>query len=137
MRIFGGDRVKRMMDTLGVPDDQPIENSIVSKSIESAQKKIEGFNFDTRKHVLEFDDVLNKQRETIYNRRRKILKNETDLKQYILDRVGAEIENIISTTEDSEIALKEIGSIFPFENSALPEGEMLITHLTRITRVLF
>ena len=75
MRIFGPgpERIKNLMARLGVPEDEPIENSMISKSIESAQSKIEGFNFDTRKHVLEYDDVMNKQRTAIYARRRKIL----------------------------------------------------------------
>ncbi len=73
MRIFGGDRMKAMMSTLRVPEDMPIENRIISKSIESAQKKVEGNNFDIRKHLVEYDDVLNKHREGIYRRRRKIL----------------------------------------------------------------
>lgn len=86
MRIFGGDRVKSLMETLRVPDDQPIENKLVSKAIESAQSKIEGHHFDMRKHVLEYDDVLNKQRETIYKRRREILEKE-DLKKEIIEMI--------------------------------------------------
>ncbi|OGE79275.1 MAG: preprotein translocase subunit SecA [Candidatus Doudnabacteria bacterium RIFCSPHIGHO2_01_FULL_46_14] len=135
MRIFGGDRVKKMMDTLGVEEDQPIENSLVSKSIENAQKKIEGFNFDTRKHVLDFDDVLNKQRETIYNRRRRILKGEIDLKEQILQKISSEINNIMTTEDDGEIRVKALGGIFPIspelqqkvKNSS---SEMLISDLT-------
>jgi preprotein translocase subunit SecA len=73
MRIFGGERMKNLMTTLKVPDDMPIENRIISKSIESAQTKVEGNNFDIRKHLLEYDDVLNKHRETIYRKRREIL----------------------------------------------------------------
>ncbi len=73
MRIFGGDRMKSIMDTLKLPEDTPIENKIISKSIESAQKKVEGNNFDIRKHLVEYDDVLNKHRESIYKRRREIL----------------------------------------------------------------
>ncbi len=130
MRIFGGERVKRMMDTLGVPDDQPIENSLVSKSIESAQKKIEGFNFDTRKHVLDFDDVLNKQRETIYGRRKKILRSELDLKANILEKVVKEIEFVWNSEENKDEAVKQINSIFPTSNIPPPTSHMLITHLT-------
>lgn len=78
MRIFAGDMVKRMMGKLGLEEDQPIENKLITKSLESAQEKIEGFNFDARKHVLEYDDVLNFQRKTFYERRRKILMEETD-----------------------------------------------------------
>ncbi|MBA3047723.1 preprotein translocase subunit SecA [Patescibacteria group bacterium] len=73
MRIFGGDRMKNLMATLRVPEDMPIENKIVSRSIESAQKKVEGNNFDIRKHLVEYDDVINKHRESIYKRRREIL----------------------------------------------------------------
>jgi len=73
MRIFGGDRMKNLMATLRVPEDMPIENKIVSRSIEAAQKKVEGNNFDIRKHLVEYDDVINKHRESIYRRRREIL----------------------------------------------------------------
>ena len=73
MRLFGGDRLKSMMERLHVPDDVPLENKMVSRSIESAQKKVEGRNFDTRRHVVQYDDVMNKHREIIYTRRQKIL----------------------------------------------------------------
>ena len=73
MRIFGSDRMKSLMNTLKVPEDLPIENRLISKSIESAQKRVEGNNFDIRKHLVEYDDVLNKQRTAIYRKRRLIL----------------------------------------------------------------
>jgi preprotein translocase subunit SecA len=73
MRIFGSDRIKKMMEVLNVPEDQPIENRMLSRAIESAQGKIEGYNFDTRKHVLEYDDVMNKQRQRVYGWRRQVL----------------------------------------------------------------
>ncbi|MFA5163077.1 MAG: preprotein translocase subunit SecA [Patescibacteria group bacterium] len=73
MRIFGGDRMRNLMKTLRVPADVPIENRMISRSIESAQKKVEGNNFDLRKHLVEYDDVINKHREAIYRRRREIL----------------------------------------------------------------
>ncbi len=73
MRLFGGDRLKSMMERLKVPDDVPLENPLVSRSIESAQKKVEGRNFDTRRHVVQYDDVMNKHREIMYKRRQKIL----------------------------------------------------------------
>ncbi len=73
MRIFASDTVKKLMNRFGIPEDEPIENSLITRSLEGAQTKIEGFNFDTRKQVLEYDDVLNFQRKTIYERRRKIL----------------------------------------------------------------
>jgi len=73
MRLFGGDRLKGMMERLRVPDDVPLENRMVSRSIESAQKKVEGRNFDIRRHVLQYDDVMNRHREIVYKRRQKIL----------------------------------------------------------------
>ena len=73
INIFGGERIKNMMDALKVPEDQPIESKLVSRAIEEAQRKVEALNLDLRKHLLEYDDVLNKQRETIYKKRREFL----------------------------------------------------------------
>ncbi len=73
MRVFAGDAVKNMMGRFGIPEDQPIENGVITRSLESAQKKIEGFHFDSRKHVLAYDNVLNQQRVIIYEKRRKLL----------------------------------------------------------------
>jgi preprotein translocase subunit SecA len=103
MRIFGSDRMKRIMTTLGVPDDMPIENGTISKSIEQAQKKVEGNHFDTRKHLVEYDDVMNKQRETIYRKRREILAGK-DTKQTVLDAVNHEISLVVTqqTVDDDE-----------------------------------
>ena len=78
MRVFGSDRIKSMMGRFGIPEDQPIENRLVTKSLESAQSKIEGMNFDLRKHLLEYDDVLNKQRKSVYSRRRKALLGDNE-----------------------------------------------------------
>lgn len=78
MRVFAADTVKSMMGRLGIPEDQPIENRLITRSLESAQKKIEGFNFDARKHVLAYDDVLNRQRKSIYERRQKLLLGSTE-----------------------------------------------------------
>src|SRR5205085_7801788 len=71
MRRFGGDRVKSFMEWGGLEEDVPIEHGLISKTIEQSQVKVEGYNFDLRKHVLQFDDVVNKQRESIYDQRRK------------------------------------------------------------------
>jgi len=73
MRLFGGDRLKVMMERLNVPDDTPLQNGMVTRSIEGAQKRVEGHHFDMRKHVLQYDDVMNKHRDIIYKRRQKIL----------------------------------------------------------------
>ncbi len=107
MRVFGGDRIKALMDTLKVPEDQPIEAKLVSKAIESAQSKVEGMNFDARNHVLEYDDVMNKHREVFYKKRREVLEKaqEGKLKEYVL--------KIIKKTElseaDYEKREKEVG----------------------------
>ncbi|MFA5359047.1 MAG: preprotein translocase subunit SecA [Patescibacteria group bacterium] len=102
MRIFGPERIKGMMEFLKVPDDMPIENKMINSSIEAAQRKVEGNNFDTRKHLVEYDDVMNKQRETIYRRRREALEAKTDLKNEILSLVKNEIEKVVEfhTAED-------------------------------------
>ncbi len=95
MRVFAGDTVKNMMTRLGVAEDQPIENRLITKSLENAQKKIEGFNFDSRKNILEYDDVLNHQRKIVYERRRKILTGS-------VDDVAAKLEEIVATVPASE-----------------------------------
>ena len=87
LRIFGGEKIKSLMDILKIPEDEAIEAKLISSAIENAQSKIEGFNFDIRKHVLEYDDVLNKHREVIYKKRREILeKSENNsLRAHILE----------------------------------------------------
>lgn len=109
MRRFGGDKLISMMNTLGLPEDQPIQNKIISRTIENAQSKIEGFNFDIRKHVLEYDDVMNKQREVIYKKRREILESK-DLKNEMLGYIIQEMENLVSfhSAEEEKIDMKEI-----------------------------
>ncbi|MFO7152094.1 MAG: preprotein translocase subunit SecA [Bacillota bacterium] len=90
MRLFGSDSIRGIMDRLGVKDDEPIEHPLVTKAIENAQKKVEARNFEIRKHVLEFDDVMNTQREVIYSQRRKVLEQENlkdSIKQMIEDVV--------------------------------------------------
>ena len=94
MRIFAPDRVKGMMEFLKVPEDQAIENKMVSRAIEGAQAKIEGYNFDIRKHVLEYDDVMNKQRETIYRRRREVLEKDS-IKDEVQEIIASEIAKIV------------------------------------------
>ncbi|MFA6145803.1 MAG: preprotein translocase subunit SecA [Patescibacteria group bacterium] len=105
MRIFGGNRISGLMQTLKIPEDFPIENRMVSRAIESAQRKVEEFNFDMRKHLLDYDDVLNKHRETIYGRRKKILAMDKEgLKEKILNVVEEEIKKIVAfhTAGDAE-----------------------------------
>lgn len=120
MRRFGGDKLKSMMDSLGLPEDQPIQNPIISRTIESAQSKIEGYNFDMRKHVLDYDDVMNKQREVVYKKRKEILSAE-QVKQELLGYIDEEVERNISmhcVGEDYEWQVEkittEIQNIFAF-----------------------
>jgi preprotein translocase subunit SecA len=87
MRIFGSETIKKLMERLGVPEDEPIENPMVSRAIEAAQAKIEGFNFDVRKHVLEYDNVLSKQRDTIYSLRKEILFGDENVLKAHLDKM--------------------------------------------------
>jgi preprotein translocase subunit SecA len=94
MRLFGAERVQKMMEFLKVPDDMPIENKMISNSIEGAQKKVEARNFEIRKHLVEYDDVMNKQREIIYARRRKMLFS-ADMKNDILLLIEGEAEGIV------------------------------------------
>jgi preprotein translocase subunit SecA len=98
MQRFGADRIKNLMDMLKVPEDQPIKNKMISSAIEKAQAKIEGYTFDIRKHVLEYDEVMNRQREAIYNMRKEILFNSTD----------EEIHNKVKELMDDE-GFKEYG----------------------------
>ena len=121
MRIFGSDRMKGMMEKLGIPDDMPIENKLISNSIESAQKKVEGHNFDTRKHLVDYDDVINKHRQVIYKTRQNIIElfaeqsESTDTKSsrdLVLEYVHKELEQVISF---HTLTQKNIGDFNPQE----------------------
>lgn len=116
VRVFGGDRIKGVLETFGFPEDEAIEHGMINRSIEQAQSKIEGHNFDIRKYVLEFDDVMNKHRETIYRLRRQILNPNEDpssakasegtAKSKILEYLEEEIKNLVeihSQTNPNEI----------------------------------
>ena len=92
MRLFGGDRVQGLMGTLGIDEDTPIENRMITSTIESAQKKLEGRNFEIRKNVLKYDDVMNQQREIIYGQRRKVLDGED---------ISAEMHNMLKENIES------------------------------------
>jgi preprotein translocase subunit SecA len=95
MRIFGSDRISGLMEKLGMDDDIPIENRMVSSAIENAQKRVESQNFDIRKHLLEYDDVMNKQRQEIYAYRKEILQSR-DIKDKILSMIDDVTEDLIS-----------------------------------------
>ncbi len=104
MRIFASDTVKSLMEKMGLPEDQPIQNSMITRSLESAQTKIEGFNFDARKHLLEFDSVINIHRASIYERRRALLLGEEEKIEEELAKViehgGEEIQKSIEEKKD-------------------------------------
>src|SRR6202030_1607505 len=102
LRIFGADRLKGLMDRIGMEDGVPIEHRWISKAIENAQKKVEAHNFDIRKHLLEYDDVMNKQREVVYHRRRELLSGAS-LKDDVLDMCDALLEDIAAAHGNNEI----------------------------------
>jgi preprotein translocase subunit SecA len=101
MRIFGGDRLKSLMQSLKIPEDMPIESGLVSRSLIEAQRKIEGFNFDARKHLLDYDDILNKQRLAIYRKRQEILESDREKFVEILQR---SIDSRAEKTASSSLA---------------------------------
>lgn len=104
MRVFGGERIKNLMGTFGIPEDQPIENKMISKQLETAQSRIEGFHFDARKQVLAYDNVLNQQRQTVYERRNKLLRGSESEVHAILAEV---VEAIPEAEKAIEIKSKE------------------------------
>lgn len=111
MRIFGSERVGQIMETLGLPEDQPIQHGMISKSLESAQRKVEGHNFDIRKHLVEYDDVMNKQRAYIYNLRYRILSKESLKEDYleILEKAAARLVALNTHAETGDIMLEDLG----------------------------
>ncbi len=93
MRVFGSERIKTMMGRFGIPEDMPIENGFISRSLENAQAKIEGFHFDARKNTLEYDDVMNHQRKIIYERRQKMMLSNKEEVKALLEKIISEKEN--------------------------------------------
>ena len=94
LRIFGSERISSIMDRLGIDEDQPIEHRLVTKAIENAQRKVEAHNFEIRKHLLEYDNVMNQQREVIYSQRREVLAGE-DLKDSVMEMIEEQTEGIV------------------------------------------
>jgi preprotein translocase subunit SecA len=119
MRIFGGERISGLMNRLGVDDATPIENRVISRSLEAAQKKVEGFNFDTRKNVVQYDDVMNRHRKAIYAMRREILVQD-DISKRIKAYIDEETELIADSpellTSNYESVITEV---FPFDLNML------------------
>jgi len=125
MRIFGGEKIASIMDRLALPEDQPIENKLISRSIEQAQVKVEGFHFDARKNLVEYDNVINQQREIIYNLRGKVLEAK-DLKNEILEKLGDQIDKILLISwpvegeePDFEKIVVNLLEIVPFDDASI------------------
>jgi len=106
MRVFASDAIKKMMGRFGIPEDQPIENRMITKSLETAQTKIEGFNFDARKQILEYDDVMNHQRKTVYEQRRKFLMGDKEYVKEFFDEISGEYGEFGKIIEDK---IKTVG----------------------------
>ncbi len=158
MRLFGGNQIAKLMDFLKIEEDQAIENGMVGTAIQSAQVKVEGFFFDQRKRLVEFDDVMNKQREVIYKRRRRILEQtatknieDTSLKEDLLGFIDSEVESMVSmrapqdfTQEEFDAIAKEFVKIIPFDDhsqvelretlATLANTEEITTRLKEISR---
>jgi len=118
MRVFGGDRIASLMDRLKVSEDTPLENRVVSKSLENAQKKVEGFNFDARKNVVKYDDVMNRHRKVTYETRRALLENANivnRIKQFIKE----EATYLASLPGQDDNYEKLIVEVFPFDDVTL------------------
>jgi preprotein translocase subunit SecA len=101
LRIFGSERISKIMDRLGIEEDQPIEHGLVTKAIENAQRKVEAHNFEIRKHLLEYDNVMNKQREVIYSQRREVLGSE-DLKETVTEMIEEQGEGLVDFYADEK-----------------------------------
>ena len=138
MRIFGGEQVARVMNFLKMPEDTPIEHGMVGKAIEGAQKKVEGHNFDIRKTTVEYDDVMNQQRQIIYGVRKNILESSVDLKlsklkQDILQKIDVEISNIVTANTAEGLDIKKIAeeysSIINFDPASVEALEKQISQL--------
>ncbi len=165
MRLFGGAQISKMMDFLKIEEDQPIEHGMVGSAIQSAQIKVEGFFFDQRKRLVEFDDVMNKQREIIYKRRRRILEQaqpttedkatkRDPLKQEIIEYIDSEVENMVRaraphdfTEDEFDAIIKEFTKIIPFDDRSQQElrttissdtsAEAIIDRLKEIVRTTY
>jgi preprotein translocase subunit SecA len=136
LRIFGSDRLSSIMDKLGMEEDEPIEHSMVTRAIENAQRKVEGHNFDIRKHLLEYDDVMNKQREVVYGQRREVLEGDT-IRPIIDDFMADLVEQVAGEFAPGRIAAEEwewpaieerVGQLFNLKLDWTEEERHELTH---------
>jgi preprotein translocase subunit SecA len=125
MRLFGGERMNNIMERVGFTDEAPIESPLVTKSLERAQSKVEAHNYEIRKHVLEYDDVMNKQREVIYGDRRAILEGQFDSRQFLLQTLEAKVDSAVQENApenappsewDLDEMIAELELVFPIKN---------------------
>ena len=140
MRLFGGETISNLMTRFNMPEETPLAHPLVSKAIQQAQAKVEGFNFDIRKHLVEYDDVLNKQREIIYGRRRKILEsqNSEESKQEIKEKIDSVLANIVTLYDSYENyqedrnqkIVDEFSTIIPFDENSLLQIKKQLEQLT-------
>jgi len=119
MRIFGGERIGSLMGSLNIPDDVPIENQVISKSLENAQKRVEGHNFDIRKHLVEYDDVMNSQREVIYAKRRKYLEG-VELRNEVESMFSEEIASIVTSKTDTKTGVVDLAQTQEVVSDIIP-----------------
>lgn len=124
MRIFGGDQVARLMNFFKIPEDQPLEHAMVSKALEQSQIKVEGFNFDSRKHLVEYDDVINRQREILYTLRRRILMAHSDPK---------EVELVVKKMYEEEV--RSTLNMYLYQDDSAPEYEKIVDEFVSIVPV--
>jgi len=125
MRVFGGEQISNLMTRFNFPEDQPLAHALVSKVIEQAQVKVEGFNFEIRKNLLDYDDVLNKQRKIIYKMRQDIVGNREDIIKFVIAKVESEIKktvefNLLSETlsDGYKTVVEEFSNIIPFDEAS-------------------
>jgi preprotein translocase subunit SecA len=136
MRLFGSERVAGMMDRLGMEEDMPIEHGLITRSIESAQRKVEGRNFDIRKNLVEYDDVMNKHREVIYDRRNEIV-DEKDIREEIIDTINRRLSaHIHDATADPDPDNWDIEGLYTAVAQVLPaDKQSTITEMKKFTAV--
>jgi len=130
MRVFASDTIKNLMGRFGIPEDEPIENSMVTRALESAQTKIEGFNFDSRKHVLEYDNILDKQRRAMYARRNAVLVGRDDEVADVLVDLAGGNEEVLAMVEKKEEQIGRDNLLTVARNIVLQTLDMLwVDHL--------
>lgn len=136
MRLFGSDNIASIMDRLGMGEDDPIEHKLITRSLEQAQKKVEARNFDIRKHVLEYDDVMNQQREVIYAQRRQVLTG-TNLRENIMNMVGQIIDEQMDQYANAKLYPEEWtldGLVEDAEKTYAPQGKLIKSELEEMSR---